>query len=83
MEWDEILSLNDKVFECYHGEKNVMLSISFPKPDEYDSEAEGYKLHIKNVSESALNCIKFIVQKRKLRMMKLKECRVIYTPRKV
>ena len=83
---DEVLDLIDKVFECSLEEKNIKLFISVPNPEVYDSEAEGYKLLIKDISESTLNCIKSIVQKHKLKYLwtthKSEKVLVIYTPRK-
>jgi hypothetical protein len=55
-----------------------------PDPQVYDSEAEGYKLGIKqsSVKESSRKLLESIVEKRKLAMMRLKEDLIIYTPRK-
>ena len=49
-----------------------------------DASAEGHKLRIDMsiIDESSRNCIKSIVEKRKLKMMELKGYLVIYTPRK-
>ena len=87
MKLDEVLDLIDKVFECSLEEKKMPeLFISVPNPKVYDSEAEGYKLVIKDIAKSTLNCIKSIVQKRKLKYLwtthKSEKVLVIYTPQK-
>ena len=91
MKLDEVNDLLDKVFECFPKEsKNRIGDIFYEKPEVsvYDEKAEGYKLFIKAsiINESALNCIKSIVQKRKLKYFwathKSEKVFVIYTPRK-
>lgn len=83
MKLDEVLDLINKVFECSF---DMNLFIGVPNPEVHDSEAEGYKLLIKDTSESTLNCIKSIVQKRKLKYLwtthKSEKVLEIYTPRK-
>ncbi len=71
MKSDEAKELLDNVFKCFLKEsKNQIGDIFYepPKISVYDEKAVGYKLFIKAsiIDESALNCIKSIVQKRKL-----------------
>lgn len=64
--------------------EGLYVSIIIPHPAVYDSEAEGCKLSINAsiVDEPALNCIKSIIQKHKLKLKKTSDSLVIYKPRK-
>jgi hypothetical protein len=64
--------------------EGLSVDIDVPSSTLYDASAEGHKLRIDMsiIDESSRNCIKSIVEKRKLKMMELKGYLVIYTPRK-
>jgi hypothetical protein len=59
--------------------EDIVLPSSTP-----DANAEGHKLRfdLSIIDESSSNCIKSIVEKHKLKMMKSEGYLVIYTPRK-
>jgi len=87
MNMDEIGGLHDEVFfSCFLKSEGIEdMFVRVPNPQVYDAESEGYKFCIKKtlVNESSLNCVKAIVEKRKLKMTESKGYLVIYTPRKV
>ena len=85
MNMDEIGKLLDEVFRCSLKSEGIEdMFVSVPNPQVYDAESEGYEFCIKKtlVSESSLNCLKTIVEKRSLKMTESKGYLVIYTPRK-
>jgi hypothetical protein len=83
---DEIGKLLDEVFfSCSLKSEGIEdMFVSVPSPRVYNAESEGYKFCIKKtlVNESSLNCLKAIVEKRKLKMTESKKYLVIYAPRK-
>jgi hypothetical protein len=83
---DEIGKLLDEVFfSCSLKSEGIEdMFVSVPSPGVYNAESEGYKFCIKKtlVNESSLNCLKAIVEKRKLKMTESKKYLVIYAPRK-
>jgi hypothetical protein len=82
---DEIGKLLEEVFRCSLKSEGIEdMFVKPPNPQVYDAESEGYKFCIKKtlVNESSLNCLKAIVEKRKLKIMESEGYLVIYTPRK-
>ena len=84
MELNEVKELMNEIGKVIDIPSRTMWLI-VPKPQVYDSDAEGYKLGIKqsSIKESSRKLLESIVEKHKLKMMKMeKEDLVIYTPRK-
>jgi len=85
MKIEEVNELIREVFSCSLKSEDIEdIFVSVPNPQVYNAESEGYKLCIKKtlINESSRNCLKSIVEKRKLKMMESKGYLVIYTPRK-
>lgn len=83
---DEIGKLHEEVFfSCSLKSEGIEdMFVSVPNPQVYNAESEGNKFCIKKtlVNESSLNCLKAIVEKRKLKMTESEGYLVIYTSRK-
>jgi len=84
MNSNEIKDLITEIFICFP-KKLPDMYIKTSQAGEYHSEAEGNRLVIgaTDISESALNCIKSIVQKRKLKIIRGPSEILIYTPKEV
>lgn len=83
MELNEVKELTSEIFKVIDMPSRTIGYI-VPNPRIYDSEAEGYKLRIKqfSVKESSRKLLESIVEKHKLAMIRVKEDFIIYTPRK-
>jgi hypothetical protein len=85
MRLEDVNSLINEVFGCPIKSKDMEdMFITVPNPKVYDAESEGFTLHIKKalVDKSCHDCIKSIVEKRKLKMRESKGYLVIYTLKK-
>lgn len=86
MKLNDALDLIKEVFECplMESKEGLFVGIDIPRSTVFDASAEGCKLRIDTlvVNEPSRNCLKSIVEKRKLKMIESKGYLVIYTPRK-